>query len=299
MAESIPPRSVVVTRPTELELLLRRHATLGQARFFLERHGLDIREVERRHSLFESALSRVLAAIPREWRRSRVDRDDLDRFGFAPGDLVVVLGQDGLVANVAKYLEGQLLIGLNPDPERYDGVLVPHSPARIEKLLLAAAAGRVEVEERTLVEALLDDGQRLLALNEIFVGHRSHQSARYRIAWRERSERHSSSGLIVTTGTGATGWARSICRERGCPPELPAPSEPALAFLVREAFPSVATGTALTQGVLSGEDQLEIVSEMGEGGVLFGDGIEKDAIELPYGSHLELRIAEQCLNLVR
>ncbi len=34
-----------------------------------------------------------------------------------------------------------------------------------------------------MVRAELDDGQALLALNEVFVGHASHQSARYTIAY--------------------------------------------------------------------------------------------------------------------
>jgi len=60
----------------------------------------------------------VLGAIPSDWRRARVDRADLDRFLFEPEDVVVAVGQDGLVANVAKYLTGQPVIGCNPDPKR-------------------------------------------------------------------------------------------------------------------------------------------------------------------------------------
>ena len=55
------------------------------------------------------------------------------------------------------------------------------------------------------------------------VSDRTHQSARYSLRWAGLSERHSSSGVIVSTGTGATGWARSISRERSSPFTLPAP----------------------------------------------------------------------------
>src|SRR5688572_6063299 len=119
-----PPRVVLVTRPTEYELLLRRHATRGQAAFFLETRGQNLIDVERRHERFGNIQSKVLGAVPSEWRRTSVGRTDLDRFLFEPEDIVVALGQDGLVANVAKYLRGQPVIGLNPDPESYDGVLV-------------------------------------------------------------------------------------------------------------------------------------------------------------------------------
>jgi len=70
----------------------------------------------------------VLAHIPADQRRLRVDRDDLARFLFGPDDVVLMVGQDGLVPNAAKYLSGQLAIGINPDPSSYDGILCAHSP---------------------------------------------------------------------------------------------------------------------------------------------------------------------------
>ncbi|MCM2334759.1 MAG: hypothetical protein NDI82_12535 [Anaeromyxobacteraceae bacterium] len=293
------PRVVVVTRSSEYQALLARHGTRGQAAFFLSRRGQDLTDLERRHARLQAALETVSQAIPPGWRRVRLDRADLARFVFEPEDLVVAAGQDGLVANAAKYLQGQLVLGLNPDPERYEGVLVPHRPEQAGPLLLAMAAGEVEAESRTMVEARLDDGQRLLALNEVFAGHRSHQSARYRIVHGGREERQSSSGVIAATGTGATGWARSINGERRRPLPLPAPADPAVAFLVREPFPSVATGVTIDGAVLGQEQALELVSEMNEGGVLFGDGIEEDRLDFAWGTRVRLGAAPERLRLVR
>ncbi|MFO0580867.1 MAG: NAD+ kinase [Anaeromyxobacter sp.] len=294
-----PPRVVVVTRPSELEALEARHGTREQARFHLDRRGQRLADVEARHARLQAALEAVSRAIPVDWRRVRVQRADLSRFVFEPGDLVVAVGQDGLVANAAKYLAGQPVLGLNPDPAAYDGVLVRHAPQAAGKLLQAMAAGRAALEPRTLAEARLDDGQRLLALNEVFLGHRTHQSARYRIAYGGEEERHSSSGVIVATGTGATGWARSINGERARKLDLPRPDEPALAFLVREPFPSVATGTRLDGGRIAGEAGVELVSEMNEGGVLFADGVEDDRIEFPWGARVRVGVAGERLALVR
>jgi len=178
-------------------------------------------------------------------------------------------------------------------------VLVPHRPDRASKLLPAMAAGRVEVEERTMVEARLDDGQRLLALNELFAGHASHQSARYRIALAGHEERQSSSGVIVATGTGATGWARSINLERRRPLDLPEPSHPAVAFLVREPFPSVGTGTSIDGALLPEGQPLELVSEMNDGGVIFGDGIEDDRLDFSWGTRARIQTATERLRLVK
>jgi NAD kinase len=298
MATAVP-RVVVVTRDSEYDALLSRHGTEPQVRFFLEQRGQSLDAVRHRHERWLKALDAVSQAIPPEWRRTRVNRPELSRFLFEPGDLIVATGQDGLVANLAKYLQGQLVLGINPDAEQFDGVLVPHAPDRAKKLLAAMAAGRAEVEERTMVSGRLDDGQHLVALNEIFVGHRSHQSARYRLRLGAREERQSSSGLIVATGTGATGWARSINGERAHPLQLPKPGDPALALFVREPFPSVSTGTSLDSGLVTRAGQLEVVSEMDDGGVVFGDGIEDDRFDFAWGMKLIVGMSEQRLHLVR
>jgi NAD kinase len=293
------PRVVIVTRSTPYEALLERHATRGQAQFFLKNRGEDIEVVEAGHRRFQHALGVVLQSIPLKWRRAQVDRRDLDRFLFEPEDIIAAVGQDGLVANVAKYLEGQAVIGINPLPEEYDGILVPHPAEAAPDLIAGVAKGRVALEDRTMAEAKLDDGQSLLALNEIFIGHRTHQSARYRLTVGDEEERHSSSGLIVSTGTGATGWARSINLSRGNVVELPEPTDKSLAFFVREAFPSVVTGTEVTCGLIGRGRVLAVISEMNEGGVIFGDGIEDDHLDFAWGQNVQVQVARSSLSMVR
>lgn len=292
------PRVVVLSRPTEWDDLLAAQGTPGQAGFFLKQRGQDLAAVTRAHERQHAALAAVDAAIPLKWRRCRITRADLTRFLFEPDDLVIAVGQDGLVVNAARYLDGQPLIGVNPDPARYDGVLVRHDAGAVAGLLSTAAAGRARLERRTMVEARLSDGQRLRALNEIFVGHTSHQSARYTLRWGERAERQSSSGLIVSTGTGLTGWARSILGQRGGAAPTLAADAPQLLFLVREAFPSVATGTSLVHGDLHRGQALTIASEMNTGGVVFGDGIEDDRLSLPWGELVHIGVADTAFSLV-
>jgi hypothetical protein len=133
-----------------------------------------------------------------------------------------------------------------------------------------------------MVSARLDDGQELCALNEIFIGHASHQSARYEITTPDgRLESQSSSGLIVATGTGATGWCASIALERGGQ-ALPAPFDPRLAWFVREAWPSPATGVSLTEGLLDSGQALQITIASDQL-VIFGDGMEDNRITASWG----------------
>lgn len=294
----LPPRVVLVTRQLPFERLLVEHGTPQQAEFFLRSRREDLAPIRARAERFGEIRAAVLGAVPAKWRHASVPREDLDRFLFEPEDIVVALGQDGLVANVAKYLTGQPVIGINPDPSLYDGILVRHPPSAIGDLLAAAVAESARFEVRTMVRATLDDGQELVALNEIFIGHQTHQSARYRLAWAGREERHSSSGVIVCTGTGATGWARSIERERAQAPRLPSIDAPRLAFFVREAFPSRATGTELTAGEISAGEELVLTSENERGGVVFGDGIEDDYLRFDFGRRLAVGVAERKLRLL-
>ncbi len=294
------PRVVVVHRRTELDGLVDEHGTRGQAEFFLRSRGRDLAEVQARHDAHAEALATVRAAVPPAWRRGDVERGDLARFAFEPEDVVVVVGQDGLVANAAKYLDGQPVLGVDPEPGRNPGVLVRYAASAAGALLPDLVAGSAVVEARTMARATLDDGRSLDALNEVFVGHPTHQSARYRLevpgAGAGGPERQSSSGLIVATGTGATGWAASISRERAQAPALPAAADGWLAWFVREAWPSPATGTTLTAGRLAGEQRLTLVVES-DVLTVFGDGLEHDRLMATWGQTVTVTRSARVLRL--
>lgn len=295
MPSILTPRVVIVRRETELDRVRATYASLASARFVLERRGLTIARVEAAHKEFVEILRRVRAAVPPDWRQAVLMRSEVERFVFGPDDIVVAVGQDGLVANVAKYLDGQTVIGVDPAPGSNAGVLVRFEVGEVAAALVGAYERTIRIEPRVMAEATLDGGESLLALNEIFIGHRSHQSARYTLKAGTAAERQSSSGLIVSTGTGLTGWASSILRATGRTLDL-APTRAALGYLVREAWPGPGVGTSLVAGVV-GEQPLVVTSEMDDGGTVFADGIESDHFAFAWGRTVSVRPAARRLNL--
>lgn len=292
---TLDPRLVVVTRPSPYRELLDRHGTPGAVAFFLrDRDPGELERLRVQDEAWTAALESVAAAVPAGWRTGRADRSELAAFPFADGDVVVTVGPDGLVANVAKYLGSQPVLGVDPAGP---AVLCRFTPDRLGAALAAVAAGAARVEHRCTVMAQLDDGQTLRGLNEVFVGDRGHQSARYRLRLPDgRGEVQSSSGLVVGTGTGATGWCASLARAPGAP-TLPGPEEPALAWFVREAWPSPRTGADLVAGRIAAGERLELVVGS-DALVVFSDGGEADRLTAVRGSRVTIGPAPQRLRLV-
>ena len=116
---------LLVVRKTRLEDLVVRFNTIEQARFYIEHLGADFGDYELEHRTYQQAVRSAEEMLRRFGRVQKLDRSFLPNFLFPPDALVVVLGQDGLVANTLKYLSGQPVIGANPDPARWDGVLLP------------------------------------------------------------------------------------------------------------------------------------------------------------------------------
>ena len=286
------PRLVVVHRRTWLAELLEVHSTLGAVEFFLNGRGLGIETLRAADEAQRRTLDAVSNAVPAQWRYAEVERGQLSRFLFEPDDLVVVVGQDGLIPNVSKYLRDQPVLGISPDAP---GALCSHSPEDLRDLL--AGRGSPGTEVRTMVEAIVDDGQRLRALNEIFAGDRGHQSARYDLRVGGSAETQSSSGVVVGTGTGAGGWLASLWGQNRPGFGLPGATSGELAYFVREAWPSGTTGTSLTAGLLAEGEGLELSARSTL--VVFGDGIERDFLRLEWGQGLTVRKAEGGLKLMR
>jgi NAD kinase len=313
---------IIVTRKTRLQELIERFNTREQAKFYIEHMGLDFADYDAEHATYMTAVGRLRHELDGLAKLQQIDRGFLPNFIFTGQDLIVTVGQDGLVVNTAKYLHGQPIVAVNPDPRRYDGILLPFRPDQARAGVLSVLEEKAGYHHITMADVRLNDGQNLLAFNDFLVGQKTHVSARYSLRWHGQTEEQSSSGVLVSTGAGSTGWlssmqnmARSVstllnpaANAAGSPRRIRQPSEsaplrltwddPRLVFVVREPFRTRITGINLTAGFLSPGQELQIESHMPEGGVIFSDGIENDCLAFNSGSVAVIRAAKQQTRLV-
>jgi NAD kinase len=301
---------ILVTRKTRLEDLTARYHTAAQARFYVEHLGADFTDYQTEHDIYLAQKQRTVEVLEKWGRYQAMDRSFLPSFIFGPDDIVVALGQDGLVANTMKYLDGHPLIGVNPDAARYDGILLPFVPADLPALLQDVAADKRSFKAVTMAKAALADGQILYAVNDLFIGARTHTSASYEIMAGKQREKQSSSGLIVSTGLGSTAWFKSIVtgslaianaldQQAVAAPYVPQPWDSSeLQFAVREPFPSKLSRTNLVFGHLAKTERLRVRSLMPENGVIFSDGIEADRLDFNSGTEAQIMVAERQGRLV-
>lgn len=301
---------ILVTRTTRLDELIARFNTVEQAKFYIEHLGADFEDYESEHRRYTEALRATEMQLRELGRVQILERAFLTNFLFGKDDTIVVLGQDGLVANTLKYLNGQPVVAVNPDPNRWDGVLLPFTVADVRSVVLEVFAKGRNAREITMAQASLNNGQRLYGVNDLFIGHRSHVSARYELSLGRRHERQSSSGIIVSTGLGSTGWLKSvIVGARGIGGALGRPFETDilkhfrwesdfLYYSVREPFPSRVSEANCVFGKVTRMEPLQLVSHMPEHGVIFSDGIESDYLEFNSGAQADIGVADKKGRLV-
>ncbi|MDP4261546.1 MAG: sugar kinase [Bacteroidota bacterium] len=299
--------ALIIKNKTRLETLIEHFNTKAQARFYIERLGGNFEDYEFEHETFYHSLISLQTQLSKVIKHKIVERAFVPSYIFTEKNLIVVIGQDGLVANTAKYSRGTPIVAVNPDKQRYDGILLPFDISDFLHGIDRVLSNNYPYKIMRFAEAKLNDGQRLLAFNDLFIGASSHISARYKISFNSKTEEHSSSGLIVSTQAGSTGWLSSIFNmaygvanmfEKNLKLKRPKLKENDLLFAVREPFQSIRTQTGITTGIIKSQNNLTVESLMPAGGVIFSDGIESDFLKFNSGAIATIGLAEETAKLV-
>lgn len=304
MSDALNRKIVLVKRKTRIEDLIARFNTMAQARFYIERLGADFNDYKLENEQYQMAVSQARKILSGFGIVQVIDRAFVPNFIFGKNDMVVAVGQDGIVANTLKYLSGQALLGVNPDPKRWDGVLLPFTVSSLKTVMPEVIRNKRKVRQISMAEVRLNDGQSMLAVNDLFIGHKSHISARYKLHVGNNIEQQSSSGIIVTTGLGSSAWFKSLVtgaymitkevsqvRAGNIKPEFAWGSD-FLYYTVREPFPSKTSKTSLVFGKITKKTGFQVESQMPENGVIFSDGIEDDFLGFNSGIKAAVGLAE-------
>lgn len=302
-------KAIIIRDKTRLEQLIERFNSKAQAKFFIERSGSDFDYYEDEHAIFYRSLKQVEKVASSYLKIKTIHRSFLPNYIFAKHDIILVIGQDGLVANTAKYVDGLPIIAINPDEDRFDGILLAHNSNNFSKAFKAVLDDKYTVRKVTMAKAELNDGQSLLAFNDFYIGTNSHISSRYKIRFGSKMENQSSSGIIVSTGAGSTGWLSSVInmtnninKHFGNTSDIftmrGEMKMNKLIFVVREPFQSKASKTDIGFGIIKNGAQLSIESQMPNKGVIFSDGIESDFLNFNSGSSVKIGIAKEKAMLV-
>jgi len=292
-------RVVIVEQGTEYDRMSLRYGSDEQAAFALNSRGTDLGNYQKLSAVYYSNAKKVTESIqglPVE----RIKIDYVPLFNWQASDIVVLIGQDGLFPNVAKSLTTQPVICVNPDPTQVSGVIMIHHPDSIKTLVRAVRDHVVNIKPVSLGKVTTNDGQELLAANDFLIGRLDHRSARYRINHQTRTENHISSGVIVATPLGSTGWIKSAMRhvDSNWLRNLGEWETETLTFFVREAFESINTQTQIRYGGVNIHNPLTIYSEMPEGGVIFSDGMFEQYITFTTGTIATFGLAKHKINYV-
>lgn len=300
---------IIIKGESRMKQLKKRFNTKKQAKFYMQTKGVNIDEVEEEDVAIERSVEAAQKISSSMMRTQVVEQNFLPNFSFGEDDVVVVIGHDGLVANTAKYVHNKPILGVNPDPALYDGILLPFTLDNYQKAVERVKKNQYQYKKVTMAEAKLNDGQRLLAFNDFFIGHQSHKSARYKVQFQNREENQSSSGIIVSTGAGSTGWLSSLINMANCISSQFGSSAAIqqqymswetnkLVFVVREPFLSKASSIQLSTGFITDQNPLQLESSMPREGVIFSDGVMDDFIEFNSGAIATIGIAEEKAILV-
>lgn len=329
----LSPGIAIVTRPTRLQGLRQRWGTKRQAQFLLKqahaveaeraravkssRHAAqtyappadaDFDAYEREDAVYQGTIETLHRELEFGLPIKLLDRSFVPNFDFWSCAAVVVVGQDGLVANTAKYVGDLPIVAINPDPERIDGILLPFRANQARQIVGRVLDGKFKSRPVTLAQVDLNDGQKMLAFNDFFLGAQSHVSARYVLEAGDQREPQSSSGILVSTGAGSTGWLSSVFNMASGVSRLLGSEtherivlpweDRRLVWAVREPFVSKSSRAELIAGLLEEGRELIVESLMPEGGVIFSDGIESDFLPFTSGTIARIAASSQKANLV-
>ena len=247
------------------------------AAFFVRQDRESLKQAREAH---RRTLQRILRVLRERELKVRLSSRSIRPAGFA-ADLVISVGGDGTFLEAARGVKGELLLGVNSDPQRSAGNFCAADAWNFEKLLDRTLEGKARIRKLRRLGLRLN-GSRLPieVLNDVLVTHeRSAAMSRYWVRVGKVREDQRSSGLWAATAAGSTGAIRSAGGRK-----LPLESRN-VQYLPREPYRPRGVRYRLAGGTVRTGTAFRIGSLMP--GMICADG-EHRAFSFRYGDVLEI-----------
>ncbi|MBI4348952.1 MAG: NAD(+)/NADH kinase [Elusimicrobia bacterium] len=278
-------RAVLVPKESKLEWDMRRLGWTRRRllRWYREHAGTILASHERQLRVRET----VKALLP-ECRI--VTREMADAARLDGASVVIALGGDNHFVYLSHFLTRAPILGVNADRKRSHGGLLRFDERHLAGLARRLRAGRFTISEWPRLEASVDGRLAGVATSELFLGERQrkHMSRHVLRVGRGPAEEHKSSGLLVCTPAGSTGWYGHYG------PRFSAASGPAR-WALTEPFPR-GRRLSLGKGRLRAGQVLRVRSLNDADGVLDVDSL-KD-VPFHFGQVASIRVSEHPLRVI-
>jgi len=257
---------IIVPKRTKLELDMYLLG-LNQEQVIekYKKENVNIERIIRSHENQKANLDRLKKYFDDEqfYRRENFTKDIADK-----AELIISFGGDNHFQYVSHFVNSNILMGINSDPKSSEGALTYFNADHLEDIITKLKKDNFEVEEWVRLEVKLGN-ETYLATAEVFLGEdRRKMMSRYILELNGKKEEQKSSGLLVVTGAGSTGWYDSSCRyiyENGNP--FSKTSDYAR-FLATETYRGKLNGYKMIEGSLEKEQEIKLYSLADDKGII-------------------------------
>jgi NAD kinase len=292
-------RIVIVKKETDYSNLVRTYASASNVVRALSSRGSETyaMSLAKDSASYEDSTQGIIQQVAAtHLPYELIDVNEVPLKQWTNDMIVVLLGPDGLLANVGKYIRDIApVICVNPSPQFIDGLVMKHSVDVVSSILQSVLNNSHKINPITLAQITTNEGSTELAINDFLIARENHASAYYGISINGRREKQGSSGVLISVPLGATGWLAS-CNSSASFSLRQNWSAEMLHVHVREAFQSRTTQTGILNSFINPTDKVTITSYSDL--FIYSDGDLKNGIPFSPGTQLTVTVSDRKLNYV-
>lgn len=182
-----------------------------ELREFMAESNRDVERMKKSHEAQQKSLETIVAGLSRAGiSHEAIYRAELETMGVGGSDLVISVGGDGTFLEVSHYILSPELpiLGVNSDTNASTGFFTYATADNFAKVMEAIENGKAPITVLNRLEVILNDKKLPEpVLNDILVAHTNPAAmTRYTLVADRVPTEVRSSGLLVCTAAGSTGW---------------------------------------------------------------------------------------------